>query len=192
MQTMSAVRALTFEELYRQIEQLPEGITGEIVEPGVLSTMPRPGLLHERALVHCHHDLRPFDAELRGTGWWILREFEIRFPGGRLLVPDLAGWRVDRVAKLPNENPLTILPDWCCEVLSPSTAKKDRTKKLPVYAKAGVPWVWIVDPAARTIEVFHTREERPSLFATADETESPPLPPFEAAIDTRAWWTDAT
>ncbi len=191
MQTMSAARTLTFEELYRQIEELPDGVTGEIVEPGVLSTMSRPGLRHETALEGCHDALGGLNVRKGGAGWWILREFEIRFPGGRLLVPDLAGWRVDRVAKLPNENPLTILPDWCCEVLSPSTSKKDRTKKLPVYAKAGVPCVWIVDPAARTIEVFQTNDARPSLFATADEAEAPPLPPFEAAVDTSTWWTEA-
>src|SRR5438094_2273901 len=111
MQTMSAaVRILTFEELYRQIEELPEGVTGEIVEPGVLTTMSRPGMPHEDALEGCHDALGGFSARKGGTGWWILREFEIRFPGGRLLVPDLAGWRVERVAKLPKENPLTILP----------------------------------------------------------------------------------
>ena len=136
--------------------------------------------------------LGSFNASLRGTGRWILREFEILFPGDRLLVPDLAGWRVDRVPKLPNENPMPILPDWCCEVLSPSTARKDRTKKLPIYARAGVPWVWIVDPIARTIEVFQTVNERPSLFACSDDGEKPPLPPFEASLDTSTWWLDAT
>jgi len=190
MQAVPAVRVPTFAELYREIEALPEGVTGEILEPGVLTTMSRPSLAHEQALSHAHDALGPFNAILRGTGWWILREFEIRFPGDRLLVPDLAGWRVDRVPKLPDENPMPILPDWCCEVLSTTTARKDRTKKLPVYAKSGVPWVWIVDPAARTIEVFETRSGRPSLFTAADETESPPLPPFEAPLSTSGWWLD--
>lgn len=59
--------------------------------------------------------------------------------GPRLLVPDLSGWRVERVSELPDQNPLTIVPDWCCEVLSPgSTARTDRLKKLPRYLAARI------------------------------------------------------
>src|SRR4051812_41575033 len=115
----------TFEELYAQIRALPESLTGEILEPGVLRTMSRPGKPHRRAAKHCFQSLARFDAGMGGTGWWIEVEVEIRFPGGRLLVPDLCGFRVERVPDLPDENPLTILPDWCCEVLSPNDARDD-------------------------------------------------------------------
>lgn len=57
---------------------------------------------------------------------------EVRLPGGRLVVPDLFGYRVGRVPELPDENPLTIVPDGCCEVLSPTTARDDRALKLPL------------------------------------------------------------
>jgi len=56
---------------------------------------------------------------------------------------------------------ISLAPDWVCEVLSPSTARWDRVKKVPVYARYGVDWVWLVDPVARTLEVL--RQTRPPL-----------------------------
>jgi Uma2 family endonuclease len=45
-------------------------------------------------------------------------------------------------------------PDWLCEVLSPSTQKIDRARKLRIYAREGVRHVWLVDPALRMLEVL--------------------------------------
>ncbi len=178
----------TFEDLYQQIRALPEHLTGEILEPGVLRTMSRPGRAHRRAAKHCHRALDSFDAGLGGSGWWIEVETEIRFPGGRLLVPDLCGFRVERVPELPDDNPLTILPDWCCEILSPRTAREDVTVKLPRYARSGIQWIWIVDPMRCLVEVFETVDGRPALTATAKEDERVVLPPFDGEIAVGAWW----
>jgi Uma2 family endonuclease len=178
----------TFEELYEQILALPEHLTGEILEPGVLRTMSRPGKAHRRAARHCTDGLGRFDANVRGRGWWIEVEAEIRFPGGRLLVPDLSGFRVERVPELPDDNPLAILPDWCCEILSPRTARDDVTVKLPLYARSGVGWIWMVDPMRRLIEVFETIDGRPALTATAKEDERVTLPPFDVELDVGPWW----
>jgi Uma2 family endonuclease len=178
----------TFEELYEQIRALPENLTGEILEPGVLRTMSRPGKRHRRAARACLRALDPFDANVGGSGWWIESEAEIRFPGGRLLVPDLCGFRVERVPELPDDNPLTILPDWCCEILSPRTAREDLTVKLPFYALSGVRWNWIVDPMRRLVEVFETVGGRPALTASAKVDERVVLPPFDAEIAVGVWW----
>jgi hypothetical protein len=70
----------TFEELYAQIRALPEHMTGEILEPGVLRTMSRPGKGHRRAARACLRSLDPFDANVGGSGWWIEAEVEIRLP----------------------------------------------------------------------------------------------------------------
>ena len=123
MLTMSAAkRTPTFDELYLEIERLPPGLTGQILTPGVLTTMSRPGASHDYTLANCEHALARFDQRIGGHGWWIRQEFEVRFPGDRLAVPDLAGWRADQYPELPDDNPLRILPAWCAEVLSPSTA----------------------------------------------------------------------
>lgn len=109
-------------------------------------------------------------------------------PMDRLAVPDLAGWRVERVADLPDENPLTLLPDWCCEILSPRTARDDRRLKLPLHAESGVPWSWLVDPTLRLVEVYQTVNGVPALVATALERESKVLPPFDVAISLEGFW----
>ena len=101
----------TFQELYERIRQLPEGVTGEILEPGVIRTMSRPNRRHARVLKFSTWSLRDFDVDLTGQGWWILVEHEIKLPDERLVVPDIAGWRVERVSELSEENPLTVMPD---------------------------------------------------------------------------------
>jgi Uma2 family endonuclease len=178
----------TFDDLYRQIEQLPEGVTGQILEPGVLSTMSRPGEAHERAHSILGYWLHAFDLRAGGAGWWIRRECELRLLGDRLVVPDYSGWRVDRVPELPNENPMTVVPDWCCAILSPGTAKVDRMLKLPIYATAGVGWVWLVDPDLRTVEVFESVGGRATRVAGARDDERIALPPFGAEVALAEWW----
>jgi Uma2 family endonuclease len=185
----TAAKLRTFEELYAEIEAMPEGMTGEILEPGqVHVTMGRPGRPHRFSAKRVSRSLRGFDIDEGGQGWWIESEPEIRF-GQRMLDPDLAGWRVERVLRMPHNNPIDIVPDWVCEILSPSTARADRKTKLPRYIREGVPWVWLVDPFLRLIEVYEPDAKgRPALALTAEESERLTLPPFETQIDVGTWW----
>ena len=70
------------------------------------------------------------------------------------MVPDLAGWRRERLPEIPDGAGIELAPDWVCEVLSPSTERLDRELKLPRYALAGVAHLWLLDPLARRLEVF--------------------------------------
>ncbi len=180
-----------FDALYRRIQALPEGVTGEILEPGTLHTMGRPGKAHRRVDQRLLHALSDMNQTLGGTGWWIEPEPEVRF-GPRLYVPDLAGWRVSRVPELPDENPITVVPEWCCEVLSSTTARSDRLVKLPRYLVAGVEHVWLVDPTAQLVEVFVGRDGVPSRIAAAGADETVSLPPFDVAFDLAGWWLPPT
>lgn len=171
--------APTFDELYEQIRALPEGKTGLILEPGELTVMSRPHARHQRASKGLLRALSSKDEDAGGTGWWILDEVEIRFPDDRLLVPDVVGFRTDRVPELPDENPLRVVPDWACEILSPNTVRDDRVKKLRIYAQHDVPWVWLVDPSARTIECFETIDRLPRQTVVAADAEVTSLPPFD-------------
>ncbi|MBK8256764.1 MAG: Uma2 family endonuclease [Polyangiaceae bacterium] len=177
----------TFEALYEQIRALPEQMTGEILEPGILRTRSRPGRPHRTTQLAIVRSLDGFNRTLGSASWWIEVEAEIRFPLSRLLVPALSGFRVERVPDLPDENPIPILPDWCCEILSPTTDREDRTVKLPLFAKSGVPWSWIVDPVRHTVEVFETIDGRPALTAVAREEERAMLPPF-GDLDISHFW----
>jgi Uma2 family endonuclease len=183
-----ALRIPTFEELWEEIERLPEHLTGEILEPGVIRTMSRPGRPHSIAYSQCYRSLGGVDRHSGGSGWWIEQEPAIRLREERLVIPDLAGWRVERCPEFPADNPITLLPDWCCEVLSPSSIRDDRGLKLPLYARCGIPWIWLIDPAAYLVEVYDTDRGHPRLIATAKEDETVRLPPFDLEISLARWW----
>jgi hypothetical protein len=85
-----------------------------------------------------------------------LDEPELHF-GEHVVVPDLAGWRRERMRAMPRQAFFTLAPDWVCEVLSPSTERADRGRKLRIYAEAGVAHVWFLKPADRTLEVLRLR-----------------------------------
>lgn len=136
-----------------ELDALPEHLVGELIE-GVLHTHARPRGAHACAASVLGADLNgPYQRGRGGPGgWWILDE-----PGVQLaeldveeIVPDIAGWRRERLAAVP-EGPISIAPDWVCEVLSPTTRAHDLKRKRPLYARAGVRWMWIVDATAKTL-----------------------------------------
>jgi Uma2 family endonuclease len=184
-------RVATFEELYKAIEALPEGITGEVLQAGVIETMGRPGLGHRLAAGDLFVFLKGHDGR-RGGGWWIESEAEIRFSQGRLAVPDLSGWRLREGEQSPPpfaaDKPIARCPDWCCEVLSKSTEKKDREKKLPMYAADGVEWNWIIDAERHRIEVYRTKDGAPVPVEAIEADVECANPPFESAVRTATFW----
>ena len=84
-------------------------------------------------------------------GWWIVDEPQLHL-GEDIVVPDLAGWRRERMPVFPDAAFFTLAPDWVCEVLSPSTRKLDLGGKSAVYTRAGVSHIWFVDPITRSLE----------------------------------------
>lgn len=122
---------------------------------GVVMMSPRPAPSH--ALVASNLGMRlglPFHHGEGGPGgWWILDEPELHL-GPEELAPDLAGWRRDRMPRLPETAYFSLPPDWICEVLSPSTEEIDRSEKLEIYAEHGVRHVWLAQPVLRTLEVY--------------------------------------
>jgi Uma2 family endonuclease len=187
---LATLLAPRFEELLAEIDRLPRHLTGEILEPGIVRVMSRPLAPHRRAARECQWALRGVSADVTGVGWWIEQEPAVRF-GERLFNPDLAGWRVERSPDPPDGYPITLVPDFCCEVLSPSTARDDRLIKLPVYARSGVSWIWLIDPDLRGVEVYQSIERFPTLVATAAEDDAPRLPPFDLEIPLARFWMPA-
>lgn len=128
----------------------------------------------------------PFQRNRGGPGgWWILDEPELHL-GTDILVPDLAGWRRERLPQLPETAWIEMTPDWVCEVLSPSTARMDRMIKLPLYAANGIPYCWLVDPSAKTLEAFKLRDEQWVLLASFVDDATVAAEPL--ALD--ALWAD--
>jgi Uma2 family endonuclease len=132
----------------------------------------------------------PFDRGLNGGpgGWWILDEPPILF-GRDVLVPDLAGWQRARMEEFPRSLPVEVVPDWVGEVLWPGTAALDRTRKLPLYAKAGVSHVWLIDPMERSLEVYRSEDGRCVLaegFSGDGPFRASPFQAVELAVE-RLW-----
>ena len=167
-------------------------MVGEIVD-GDLHVTPRPAPRHAAGRVRDGGQVwGPFNGPPGGPGgtggWWILVEPELHF-GSDVLVPDLAGWRRTRLPQLPEIAFFSLAPDWVCEVLSSSTARFDKTHKLPVYAREGVGHAWLVDPVERTLEVFRLESGKWLLLGThADDAvvRAEPFAVEELAIE--RWW----
>ena len=169
----------SFDELYKELCNLPDNVVGEIINKELV-VMPRPAPKHARASSALGGLLSgPFDLGHGGLGgWWILDEPELRFPDD-VVVPDIAGWKKERMPKLPEKTQFELSPDWVCEVLSPSTASYDKISKLQIYAKNKVPYYWIVDPLNRVLEILVLDGKTYKLAFVFGKNDLVKVPPFE-------------
>jgi Uma2 family endonuclease len=175
---------------YDDLVAVPDHLVAEIVDDE-LWTSPRPAPRHATASSRLTVRIGgSFEPAGRGPGGWrILAEPELHL-GPHAVVPDLAGWRLERMPRLPETAYFGLAPDWVCEVLSPSTVQLDRAKKLRIYAEAAVAHAWLVDPLVRTIEVLRRGEDgRWRLLDTHAGSAVVRIEPFEAIeIDLSLLW----
>lgn len=177
--------------VYDDLYGIPENMIGEIID-GELIASPRPSGRHSNAASILGGEIIPPYRLGRGGpgGWIILDEPEIMF-GEDLLVPDMAGWRRERFPGWPQENWFSVSPDWICEVLSPTTARKDRIKKMRIYATQNVQHVWLIDPIIKTLEAFKLESGKwvlQAAFAEDDKVRAEPFPEIE--IELGNLWMD--
>lgn len=180
-------RPATYEDLLR----VPDHLVAEIID-GELYATPRPAPRHADASSGLGAALRgPFDRGRGGPGGWrILDEPEFHL-GDDVIVPDIAGWRRERMPALPTEAFFSIAPDWIAEVVSPSTAALDRVKKLRIYAREAVSHAWIVDPIARTLEILRLEHGHWTIVSTWSGFATLRAEPFEALeLDLSLLWED--
>lgn len=165
---------------YADIEALPEHQVGEIIDDR-LHVFPRPAIPHAAAATALAEELGPPFKRGRGGpgGWFLLYEPELHLERD-VLVPDLAGWRRERMPEAPATAFMTVAPDWVCEVLSPSTTAVDRGEKLPVYAREGVAHVWFVDPMAKTLEILRLDGASYRVLTTFHGETAVKAEPFDA------------
>ena len=163
----SARRKATYDDLLK----VPEPLVAEIID-GELLTSPRPASPHALAasgigsILFDAFNRPPGDRSAPG-GWWILDEPELHFGDDVLvLVPDLAGWRRERMPAFPDTAAFTDAPDWVCEVISKSTARIDRGQKMRIYGRERVAHLWIVDPIVRTLEIYRLIDDQWMVAAT--------------------------
>jgi Uma2 family endonuclease len=167
---------------YQDVLDAPVHTVAEVVD-GELHTHPRRRPRHTQAASALGGELfGPFRRGRGGPGgWWILDQPELHLgPEPDIIVPDLAGWRRERLPELPDEAFFSLAPDWACEVLSPSTARLDRTQKVPIYAREKVVHVWLLDPDGQTLEVFELDGDTFRLVATHGVDAVVRAVPFDA------------
>jgi Uma2 family endonuclease len=166
---------------YEDLCDLPENMTGEIID-GELMVAPRPARRHVHAVSALGSKVTaPYQfGEGGGPGGWIIyHEPEIHFGATDIIVPDLAGWRKERLATSPEEHRFAVPPDWICEVLSPKTARNDRIKKMRTFAGHEVPYTWLIDPGLMTLEVFKLESGRWVLLDAFAGSERVRTEPFQ-------------
>ena len=174
---------------YDDLIAVPDNLVAEIVD-GALHASPRPSARHALATSELYGVLgNAFHRAAGGPGgWWILFELELHLEED-VVVPDLSGWRRERMPEVPDAPWLSLAPDWICEVASPSTEQVDRVSKLRTYAQAGVGHAWIVNPVTRTLEIYRRAESGWVLAAAHGGDETVRAEPFEAiALDLRPLW----
>jgi Uma2 family endonuclease len=175
---------------YEDVLSAPENKVAEILD-GELFLSPRPASQHAVACSSLYAALVPFRHGHEGPGGWrILFEPELHF-GEHVVVPDLAGWRLERMPVMQKVAFFSLAPDWVCEVLSPSTARIDRGRKLRIYAEAGVAHTWFVNPEERTVEVFRLRDGAWTIVAVCSGSDTVRIEPFEAIeLELGELWID--
>jgi Uma2 family endonuclease len=176
---------------YDDLLAVPGHLVAEIFD-GELYTTPRPAFPHAFTTGMVYRDVAPFHGAGGGGrgpgGWWILFEPELHF-GPEIAVPDLAGWRHERMPVFPSVAYSEVVPDWACEVASPATVRVDRVQKMNLYARVGLAHLWLVDPLAQVLEVYRLETRRfvvAGTFGTRDKVRAEPFTDLE--IDLAVWW----
>ena len=178
---------------YQDVLDAPPHMVAEVVD-GVLYTQPRPAVPHTAAYSSLGMIIgSPFQFGRGGPGGWvILSEPELHFSRD-IVVPDIAGWRRERMPELPTGAYITLAPDWVCEILSKSTRKLDFGGKRAIYAREGVRYQWFVDPIERSLEAYELRDEKWVLIDKLYEDAQVSLPPFDAiSFNLGDLWIPAT
>lgn len=182
------------EATYEDLSSVPENMTGEIID-GELVVLPRRPRRHGYVASALGAEIVvPYQFGRGGGpgGWVFIDEPEIQL-GKHTLVPDLAGWKRERFPVEEDQNQISVVPDWVCEILSPTTALRDRTSKIRIYAEHTIPFLWLLDPIVAILEAYKLESGRWSLLGAYGGAEKMRVEPFqEIEIDLADLWLEAT
>ncbi|MDO8358966.1 MAG: Uma2 family endonuclease [Devosia sp.] len=166
--------------IYEELEAVPPDLVAEIIG-GNLITHPRPSRRHVTTAAALTLELGgPFQKGLGGPGGWVFADEPELHLGSDVLVPDLAGWRRERLNAHPETNYFTTAPDWICEILSASTERRDRTIKTRAYAEAGIPYFWLIDPRQQLLEAFELDDGQWKVLGGWNSDDEVRAAPFDA------------
>lgn len=168
---------------YADLEALADGTRAEIMA-GEIIVQPRPKPRHSKTVRALGSYIGgPYDdddGDGGPGGWWILPEVDIALAGDPTdyLAPDISGWRRERLVNL-NEQPIMVVPDWICEVISPSTSERDTKYKYDAYLAAGVGYYWLAHPSIRALEAYKRENNSWRLLGVYEAGACVAIEPFE-------------
>ena len=168
---------------YADLLAVPEDVKAEIIAGEIVVTpspLPRHAAVQRATSRFVGGPFDDDDGRGGPGGWWIFPEIDVQLSEHEVVRPDLAGWRRERLPRPGFVRPVTIAPDWLCEVQSPSTAARDRVIKRNLYARAGVPYYWLIDPDLRVLEALHLRDGAWLELGVYDDTMTARIAPFDA------------
>jgi Uma2 family endonuclease len=176
---------------YQDVLDAPEHKVAEILDGELfLSPMlaPRIGVVHSALLAIIGN---AFDRGEGGPGGWrIFSKPEVHL-GEHVVVPDLGGWLRQDMPSIPDAAYFPRPPSWLCEMLAPPTERFDRSRKLRIYAEAGVPHAWLVKPSDRTLEVLRLRDGLWTMVGVWEDAAVVRAEPFEAIeLELGRLWPD--
>lgn len=116
----------------------------------------------------------------RPGGWWFASEALVLFTPTEIRRPDASGWRRERMPEPPVDVPVLVIPDWICEIVSPTNAANDTITKMRIYHDAKVPHYWLIDPGPETLTVYRHSPEGYVHILGARRGERVRAEPFEA------------
>lgn len=165
---------------YEDIKDLAPELIGELLA-GDLFTRRRPSNREAVFSSSLGMDIgAAFHRGRGGPGGWIVIDKPELHLGEDVVVPDIAGWRRERLPQVPDEAHFSLAPDWVCEVISPSTARRERTVNLGIYLREKVKHYWIVDVRAQTLEILRLDGEGYRLVGVLAGDAKVRAEPFDA------------
>lgn len=174
---------------YQDYLELPEepGYRYEILD-GELIKEPSPNVPHQRASRRLQRILEDYFWQVDPAGEIFNAPLDVTFDDFNVVQPDIfyvAGEQKGIVehARVDGSPALVV------EVLSPSTTRKDRLRKMQIYQRSAIKHYWLVNPEEKTLECFSLRDDLYTLVACGMENESVEHPDFPGlSIDLKALW----
>jgi Uma2 family endonuclease len=168
---------------YADLLALPEKVRAEVIAGEVVTSpaaLPRHSKIQRAIGGFLGGPFDDDDGSGGPGGWWIFVEVDVALSEHDIVRPDLSGWRRERLPRPGKTRPIEVVPDWVCEILSPSTAARDRVTKRALYAKSGVAHYWLIDPEARVLEALELRDGAWVEVAVHDDSANARIAPFDA------------
>lgn len=167
----------------RDLLAIPEDLRFHELLDGELVEKAMPSFEHGSAQASTVGFLRSFNRKPGGSdpgGWWLATEVEIELGERVVPRPDIVGWRRERVPQRPTGTPVTIRPDWICEIVSPRNASRDTVAKMRLYHRCEIPHYWILSPQDLTLTVYRWSKDGYIAALTAERGDRVRAEPFEA------------